>query len=50
MGTCATGNQLHCGGGVNVIAAALGTVRLVRALIDREGASDEADAMARPHP
>lgn len=39
----------RCGGGVDLIGAAIAGVRLVHALIDREGASDDADARAAPH-
>lgn len=50
IGTCRTGDQgAHCGGGIDLIGAALKGVLLVRALIDPEGASDAADAAA-PHP
>lgn len=51
MGTCLTQDQgVHCGGGINVVAAAVKSVLLVRALIDREGASDMADASAARRP
>lgn len=49
MGTCLSQDQgTHCGGGVDIIAAALTGVQIVRALIDPEGASDAADARTAP--
>lgn len=51
MGTCLSQDQgAHCGGGVSIIGAALAGVKIVRALIDPEGASDAADAAAAKHP
>jgi hypothetical protein len=49
MGTCLTQDQgARCGGGVDVIAAALAGVQIVRAIIDPESVSDAADARMQP--
>lgn len=49
MASCASQDPgTRCGSGVDLIGAAVAGVRLVRALVDREGASDDADAHVSP--